>query len=323
MKNVLRSIVLFVALVGAPAVCAASNINWYTNFDQAQGIAKSQSKPMLLLFTGSDWCGWCMKLEKEIFDTSQFQQIAGNDFIFVKVDFPMHSTQSAAEKKQNETLRDRFGVNGFPTVILLTSSGEKLGETGYQKESPQLYADRLKGMIGAAMRLEGSLEGLAADQLQERYLEAMNLGRQNIAEQVMAKGLTLGSGSFFLAERYRELVQGGQGGGVEASQVRDELLKRDADNREGRHLFVAVLDFQEKVEKGSTIAEAVHPLMAYLEGAGKDDLNRWRVELTLAQFLRSRGEEKEAVNFAERSYASAPQESKETLRQLLNSFGIS
>ena len=71
-----------------------SQLRWHNNYQEALDLAKRTSRPVVLFFTGSDWCGWCNKLEKEVLDTADFQQNAGDKMIFVKLDYPMKTLQS-------------------------------------------------------------------------------------------------------------------------------------------------------------------------------------------------------------------------------------
>lgn len=122
-------------------------LNWETDYQKALNQSKSDSKPILLFFTGSDWCGWCKKLDKEVFQTQEFQSAMGNKLIFVELDYPMSSTQDAKTKQQNEQLKNQYHIKGFPTVILIDGNGRILGQTGYQAGGGKKYAEHLQQMI--------------------------------------------------------------------------------------------------------------------------------------------------------------------------------
>lgn len=125
----------------------AGSIQWYTDYSQAAKVAKQSNKPLLLFITGSDWCGWCKKLDSEVFATPEFARLAGNDFVFVEVDFPMNKTLPEKIAKQNAEIKQKYGVTGYPTVILLDSSGNYIGETGYRAGGPAAYAEHLKELV--------------------------------------------------------------------------------------------------------------------------------------------------------------------------------
>ena len=87
---------------------------------------------VLLDFTGSDWCGWCIKFDHDVLSTDQFAGYANSRLVLVKLDFPSHKKQDAALKQANSKLKDRFQVDGFPTFVLLDASGRELGrQVGY------------------------------------------------------------------------------------------------------------------------------------------------------------------------------------------------
>ena len=87
---------------------------------------------VLLDFTGSDWCGWCIKLKKDTFSKPEFQKLAEEKLVLVELDFPRSKTQSAELKKQNQELAEKFGIEGFPTLVLLSSQGTEVARNvGY------------------------------------------------------------------------------------------------------------------------------------------------------------------------------------------------
>jgi len=123
------------------------SVSWLTNFEEAKALAKKKSKPLFLYFSGSDWCGFCIKMHKEILDTKEFVQALGKDFIFVKVDFPKKNPLDSKTQKQNEELADAYNIRGFPTVIVLDPSLEKIGQLGYAKGGPQAFAEKARQLI--------------------------------------------------------------------------------------------------------------------------------------------------------------------------------
>ena len=124
--------ILLVPFALTLSVRAAEN-GWLTDYDAAAKKAASEKKPMLLDFTGSDWCGWCMRLDKEVFSQPAFVSYAKKNLILVKVDFPRSKPQSATEKKQNERLAAKYKIEGYPAIVVLDEQGRQLGELGYEK----------------------------------------------------------------------------------------------------------------------------------------------------------------------------------------------
>jgi thioredoxin-related protein len=125
-------------------ITASAESNWVTDYKKAQEAAKAGKKLMVLEVRGSDWCGWCMKLDKEVFSTPEFQNYASRNLILVKLDFPRRRPQTEALKKQNEQLAQKYGIQGFPTIIVLNGEGEKVGELGYMNGGPSPFLAKLE-----------------------------------------------------------------------------------------------------------------------------------------------------------------------------------
>ena len=122
---------------------AATSLTWQTNFADAVAQAKAEDRKVFVFFTGSDWCGWCMRLNKEILSTPEFARYSKEKLILVEIDFPRGRPQPAALKNQNTKLAQRFHVEGFPTVIVLDSAGKKVGTLGYQEGGPGPFVAHL------------------------------------------------------------------------------------------------------------------------------------------------------------------------------------
>jgi len=135
-----------VLAVGSTAAFAAAG--WDDDYDKAIAQAKTEKKMVLLDFTGSDWCGWCIKLDKEVFSKPEFKTYAKSNLVLVEVDFPQARSQSKKLKEQNEKLQKEHGIQGYPTIIVLNSEGKKVGKLGYQEGGPKAFIaalDQLKG----------------------------------------------------------------------------------------------------------------------------------------------------------------------------------
>jgi thioredoxin-related protein len=123
----------------------ASEPSWGTDLPAALNQARSENKMVLLDFTGSDWCGWCIKFDKDVLSTDKFAGYANSKLVLVKLDFPRHKGQDAALKQANEQLSKRFGVDGFPTLVLLNSAGKELGrQVGYAKGGADAFIAELE-----------------------------------------------------------------------------------------------------------------------------------------------------------------------------------
>jgi protein disulfide-isomerase len=122
----------------------SSESSWGTDLPAALNQARSENKMVLLDFTGSDWCGWCIKFDKDVLSTGQFAGYTKSKLVLVRLDFPHHKEQDAALKQANEQLSKRFGVDGFPTFVLLNSAGKELWrQVGYAEGGPDAFIAEL------------------------------------------------------------------------------------------------------------------------------------------------------------------------------------
>ena len=134
--------IITVACFVSPAFAAKDG--WLEDFEKAKIQAKAENKNILLDFTGSDWCGWCKRLDAEVFSQTEFKEYASKHFVLVEVDFPQGFELAAATKKQNEALAKKFQIRGYPTIILTSPSGEKKGELGYTPGGPKAFIKALE-----------------------------------------------------------------------------------------------------------------------------------------------------------------------------------
>ena len=143
-KRVLARLVIAL-MVGF--VLKATAAEWETDYAKAAAAASKSGQYMLLDFSGSDWCGWCMKLDKEVFSKPEFKKYAQGNLVPVLVDFPQGKPQTKKVKEQNAKLAEKYGIQGYPTVIVLSPAGDLVSETGYQDGGAQKYVEDLQAMI--------------------------------------------------------------------------------------------------------------------------------------------------------------------------------
>jgi protein disulfide-isomerase len=144
MKTILRTLAV---LVATASVSLASE-GWLTDWEAAKAKSKAENKPILINLTGSDWCGWCIKIEKEIFSQKAFKEFAAANLILMEADFPKKKVQPAELKKQNAALEKEYLAGGYPTVYLLDAEGKKLSEDlGTLKGGTDAYIAKLKELI--------------------------------------------------------------------------------------------------------------------------------------------------------------------------------
>lgn len=140
----MKKLLLFAFLMAATANYAQEAS---ADFDAALAAAKSQNKNILLIFSGSDWCAPCMKLEKNVFHTEIFKTEASNNWVVFKADFPKKKANALSKElqAQNDKLAEQYNRDGnFPFVLVLDSNGKVLGRTGFKNTTAQDYITELK-----------------------------------------------------------------------------------------------------------------------------------------------------------------------------------
>ena len=117
---------------------------WVNEFEKAKQTAATEGKDLLMDFTGSDWCSWCIKLHKEVFDLDAFKTGAPKDFVLVELDYPRDKSKLSKEvQEQNEKLQKQFAIRGYPTILLADAGGRPYAQTGYQAGGPDVYMKHL------------------------------------------------------------------------------------------------------------------------------------------------------------------------------------
>lgn len=146
MITIFKSLLIFIATA---TVAVAGD--WGNDWEAAKAQAKKESKPIFINFTGSDWCGWCIKLDKEVFSKEAFQEYAKENLILMEVDFPRKLEQPAELKAQNKKLDKEFDIKGYPTLFLLDAEGNKIsGDVGYREGGAEAYVKHLKELLATA-----------------------------------------------------------------------------------------------------------------------------------------------------------------------------
>ncbi|HEY3863522.1 MAG TPA: thioredoxin fold domain-containing protein [Verrucomicrobiae bacterium] len=138
----MKKIAWILLTVWAAGTARAEKAAWLRGFPEAAELARAENKLLLLDFTGSDWCGWCMKLDAETFSKAEFLDYAGQNLVLVQVDFPMHKSQPDSVKEANRALKNKFAVEGFPTIVIARPDGKVLWrQPGYAPGGPKVMID--------------------------------------------------------------------------------------------------------------------------------------------------------------------------------------
>lgn len=137
-----------VALVCISSTYAGGE-GWISDFEAAKKQAAEEDKNLLIDFTGSDWCGWCIQLKKEVFDLDEFNEGVADKFVLVEIDFPQDDAHLSEETKaQNEILKEEYAIAGYPTIMLTDATGRPFAQTGYQEGGPDAYLEHLDELLG-------------------------------------------------------------------------------------------------------------------------------------------------------------------------------
>ncbi len=141
LNRLLLTLLIVGAVITIPLAAADKTgpVGWSDNFEQAKAQAQKTGLPILADFTGSDWCGWCIRLKAEVFDTPMFKEWAAANVVLLELDFPNTKPQSAQLRKQNQELAMTYGIRGYPTILILDADGNKLGELGYLEGGPKSW----------------------------------------------------------------------------------------------------------------------------------------------------------------------------------------
>jgi protein disulfide-isomerase len=122
---------------------------WLTDFEAAKAAAKKDNRLILANFTGSDWCGWCIKLKSEVFSQPEFATWAGTKAVLLELDFPRQTELPAELKEQNAKLAKEHGVTGYPTVLVLNAEGKQVGKLGYKAGGPAAWIKAAEEQMAA------------------------------------------------------------------------------------------------------------------------------------------------------------------------------
>jgi len=148
-----KTLLTLLFILGSYAV-EAQELVWNNNLKNSIEISNKTKKPLLLFFTGSDWCGWCIRLQTEVFKTPEFKKWANENVVLVELDFPRRTVLAPEITEQNNQLQQFFAVQGYPTVWFVNASNsdgkvniDKLGNTGYLAGGPKVWLETANGIL--------------------------------------------------------------------------------------------------------------------------------------------------------------------------------
>jgi len=144
MKRFLFPILGLGAILAFGVSPVSAKEGWGENYTKAAAQAKAEKKLLLLDFTGSDWCIWCQKLDKEVFSQPEFKAYAAKHLVLMEVDFPQTKPQAANIAAQNAKLQSKYKIEGYPTIVGLNPAGKQVGQLGYQEGGPKAFIAALE-----------------------------------------------------------------------------------------------------------------------------------------------------------------------------------
>ena len=163
----------------AMAPVSAEDTNWMVDFDAAKTKAVQEEKSLLVNFTGSDWCGWCIRLVEEVFSKDAFEKGVEDKFVLVELDFPRDKSEMSEETiTQNEKLQSAYAVSGFPTIFLMDGKGRPFARTGYLEGGPAPYLESLNSLLEVREKRDEYFEkaaNLEGSEKAEANLNALKL----------------------------------------------------------------------------------------------------------------------------------------------------
>lgn len=191
MKNLVLASSLLLALNSGLSAGEDHHV-WVADFDEAVAIANDTGKDLFVDFTGSDWCGWCIKLHEEVFDHDEFLNAVSEDYVLVALDYPNGEEAKAKvpNPERNTELAAQYSIRGYPTCLLMTADGVVFGRTGYQAGGPVKYVESL-----VALRTEGKRALIELAELEEALAAANEMEMLPVLTKAVAMLVEMNSES--------------------------------------------------------------------------------------------------------------------------------
>ena len=145
----LTSRICTAAVLFAISATALAKPGWIEDYEKGVAAAKKDGKIALVDFTGSDWCSWCIKLDKEVFAKPEFKEYAKANLVLIEVDFPQLKKLPKNKQEKHDALAKDYGIKGYPSVVLLDAAGKKIGQLGYMEGGPQAFIAAIEKAKGA------------------------------------------------------------------------------------------------------------------------------------------------------------------------------
>lgn len=290
MNNIIKTGAALTALICSPFALAGGE-GWTADFAGAQKQAAESGKDLLVDFTGSDWCGWCIKLNKEVFSHEPFKEGVKDKFVLVELDFPRDKEKAGVSEetaKQNEELGKKYAIKGYPTILLCDASGKPFASTGYQAGGPEKYVESLdtlrkaKATRDESLAAAAKLEGVAKAKALVAALDAMKLDDAMV-------------GNF-----YGDVVEQ-----IKSSDPKDETgFAKAATARENKEKFQQEL---QQALQGRDMDKALTLLDGAIQDGSGEKEELQQMMMLRASILAQQGKFDEALKGADEAKAAAPE----------------
>ena len=269
---------------------------WLTDYEAAKKQAAKEGKDILMDFTGSDWCGWCIRLKKEVFSQEAFKKEAPKHFVLLELDYPRSKQLAAKLKAQNEKLKNAFAIQGYPTIMLTDATGKAYAKTGYQPGGPEKYISHLGEKRAAKVERDKSFAAAAKAK--------DGVEKAKLLDQALSKIET--SGGIPVLSVYSDVVA--------------QIIKLDSADKAGlrskyeKRFAIQELDKKlqalDKKMRGGKFDEAIQGADAFLakEGSAKEAKQKFAFLRARAIFMKSEGKDfKGAIAALEIARGFAPE----------------
>jgi protein disulfide-isomerase len=293
---------------------------WTHELDKAFLQAQEEQKVLIVAFLGDGWCPWAEKIKNEVLNAPEFLNSLKGVALCAAVGL------DEEESEHNREMRDIFHIDQSPTIVLFDYSQEEIARLGFLPLSAKDFAAQV---LELAQNFEEVISFLknpksvgSEERIAQLYLNAKKLSSKSYLDQIMQIGLKKEKGSFFILEKYAQVLEKSKFKSEAVQKLRKELIDKDPDNQMGTQLKMAVLEFQKlgaKVKGKRSIYKAVSPLVGYAEKFGKGDReNLWKVEMMIAQFFFTKNEREQALIHAKASLQAAPENVKAEVKDLVD-----
>ena len=269
--------------------------------------AEKENLPVIAFFLGGQWCPWSQKLSQEILKSSLFLDKVGKDAILWEI---------ALEKEtQDDAIRQKYSVTECPQILLLDPKGKEFARFGFMPLEAKEYGNELVAVIDHFHEICAALDRKGGDFEEEvwkdLFLKAKKLSAACYASVILERGLKKEKGVFFHLEKFASLLEKYKPKHPEVLKVKQQLLKKDPENKLGTHFKVAVLEFQKissRLKSKDRQEKALRPLLKFVHQFGnRDKENLWKAEMMIAEFLFAKNSIPLAIEHANAALKAAPE----------------